>query len=72
MQTFLLQLFRAMQNFKKNCESCSHERTVLLEILYGEKPHRDAAQRNRDVALNNCKKKDRQGSYRSFKGSINN
>ncbi|CUO06621.1 Uncharacterised protein [Fusicatenibacter saccharivorans] len=22
--------------------------------------------------LNNCKKKDRQGSYRSFKGSINN
>ncbi len=31
---FLLQLFRAMQNFKKNCESCSHERIVLLEILY--------------------------------------
>ena len=24
------------------------------------------------MALNNCKKKDRQGSYRSFKGSINN
>ena len=43
-----LQLFRAMQIFCQKCESCLHERTLLTENLFGEQPHRDEAQRNRD------------------------
>ena len=31
--------------------ACMNER-FFLEFSYGEQPHRDAAQRNRDVALN--------------------
>ena len=47
-----LWLFRAMRNFRTNCESCLHEWALFSEISYGEKPHQDAAQRNRDGALN--------------------
>ena len=36
--------------------ACMNER--FSSFSYGEKPHRDAAQRNRDVALNNCKKEE--------------
>ena len=34
--------------------ACMNER-IFSGISYGEQPHRDAAQRNRDVALNSYK-----------------
>ena len=43
-------------SFRLKCESCLHERTLLTENLFGEKPHRDVAKRNRDGDLNSCKK----------------
>lgn len=33
-------------------ESCLHERTLLTGNLFGEKPQRDGAQRNRGATLN--------------------
>lgn len=50
-----LWLFRVMRNFRTNCESCLHEWALFSEISYGEKPHQDAAQRNRDVASRHMK-----------------
>ena len=40
---------RDKQIFACKCKSCLHERALLTGNLFGEKPHRDEAKRNRDV-----------------------
>ena len=64
-----LYLFRAEQIRRQNDESCLHERTLLTGNLFGEKPQRDEAKRNRGAALNNYdykSNKKRQGSIIVF------
>ena len=55
-----------MQIFRKKCESCLHERTLSTGNLFGEKPQRDEAQRNRGVALNSHKKRRYTTSVNAF------
>ena len=46
-RTFFVTI-QSQADFRKKCESCLHERTLLTGNLFGEKPHRDEAKRNRD------------------------
>ena len=49
---------QSQMKWKKNANhACMNE--LFLGISYGEKPHRDAAQRNREGALNSCQNYDK-------------